>query len=589
MADLGMPSKGEAAGGPDGWTLHEAELRPRKKAKRGRCADVPVTEPLLDEALEHQSAGRLEEAKQCYLRILSVDVKHAWSLYGLGQIAFLRGSAEIAVNMVRRAIAANGREPVYHAGLGSILQSQGKLDEAAGEYQLCLDLAPRDAVVRANLASVLFLLGRTKEAEVEYRKALALDASRPHLHTDLGGVLRSRGALEESAEEYHAALILDPDFAPAHNGLGQTLREQGRLEEAAVEYQRALALNPNSVHAHSNYGNLQLARGLRGEARACYERALSLEPNSKAVLWNRSLIDLLEGNYEQGWRDYDLRCELNFKPPRRFPEQRWRGGPLGGARILLHSEQGLGDTVQFLRYVPLVEAAGGEVALDVPHRVRRLAESVPGVAFLTEDGVGLPEFDYHCPLMSLPLACGTGLDSIPAATPYLRVPASSAAAAARIPWPDSGLRVGLVWSSGPTGPFRSMPLAMLEPLWDVEGIHFCSLQMGEAAAEAARWPRPMTDLQEHMPDLADTGALMQQLDLVITVDTCTAHLAGALGLPAWVMLQFAADWRWMVDREDSPWYPTLRLFRQRRPADWRSVIEQVRRGLTLFRDQRRAE
>ena len=563
--------------------MRRQAVSPRQtNSERRHLPGAAAADRLLSEALRLQSAGNLEEAKQLYLRILAVDVKHAWSLYGLGQISYLCGNLEVAARMVRRAIATNDREPVYHAGLGSILQSLGNLDDAAQEYQLSLALEPCDAAIRGNLASVLFLLGRLKEAEVEYRRSLALDPNRLQVHTDLGGVLRASGKLEESAAEYHAALALDPNFAAAHNGLAQTLREQGRLEEAAPEYERALALAPDSAHFHSNFGNLHLARGLHREARESFERALSLDPDYKAVRWNRSLLDLLEGNYEQGWRDYDLRCELNFKPPRSFPRKRWRGEPLKGARILLHSEQGLGDTLQFLRFVPLVHAAGGEVLLDVPCRVQRLAESLPGVAGLTVDGISLPEFDYHCPLMSLPLAFSTTLDSIPSATPYLRVPKQSEFAATSFPWPRSGLRVGLVWSSGPIGPFRSMPLAMMEPLWDVEGIHFFSLQMGPAAFELAQSCKPITDLQERMSDLADTGALMNQLDLVITVDTCTAHLAGALGLPAWVLLPFAPDWRWLLDREDSPWYSTLHLFRQPRPGDWRAIIDRIRRELALL-------
>jgi tetratricopeptide (TPR) repeat protein len=558
-------------------------LRPaRPAATRVRGTSAAIQEMLIV-ALRHHEAGRLEDARQSYLRILAVDVKHAWSLYGLGQIACCAGSLEVAEKMVRRAIAANDREPVYHAGLGSILQLMGKLEEAAEAYRRSLVLAPDDASIHSKLAGALLLLGRSGEAIAAYRQSLQLDPANAAVHHDFAVALRSCGRLDEAAAACHAAIALKPDFAQAHGNLALTLREQGNLEEAALEFERALALDPHSALAHANFGNLQLARGRRREARACYEQALALDPRSKFALWNRSLVDLLEGNYEAGWRDYELRCELPYRPPRSFPQTRWRGQPLNGARILLHAEQGLGDTLQFLRYVPWVQAAGGSVILDVPQRVRRLAECLTGLTAVTVDGVALPDFAYHCPLMSLPFVFATTRDSIPAAVPYLRVPEDARRAAASIPWPAARLRVGLVWSSGPAGPFRSLPLALLDPVLRLDSLHFFSLQLGPAAAELAQCRAPLTDLQDNMPDLADTGALMAQLDLLITVDTCTAHLAGALGIPAWVLLPFAADWRWLTDRDDTPWYPTLRLFRQPSPGAWQPVIETIARALALLR------
>ena len=273
--------------------------------------------------------------------------------------------------------------------------------------------------------------------------------------------------------------------------------------------------------------------------------------------------------------------------PRSFPQPIWRGEPLNGARILLHAEQGLGDSIQFLRYVPMVHAAGGKVILNVPSALARLAASVHGVDTLTIDEEIPPTFDRHCPLMSLPLAFKTTLDSIPSQTPYLTVPEDALRAAKAHIGPTQKRRIGLVWSGNPKcteDQIRSMPLSCFEPLLDLEGLQFFSLQLGPAAAQLAAIQKPITDLRHAINDLADTAALMTHLDMIMTVDTSMAHLAGALAKPTWVLLPSAPDWRWLMDREDSPWYPTVRLFRQPTFGDWTSVIARVRHELTTSWD-----
>jgi hypothetical protein len=245
----------------------------------------------------------------------------------------------------------------------------------------------------------------------------------------------------------------------------------------------------------------------------------------------------------------------------------------------------LGDTLQFLRYVPMVQAAGGTVILDVQRSLLRLAAELPGIAALEATGDPLPPFEWHCPLMSLPAAFGTAIESIPAQVPYLRVPAEAKQSAESLEWPIDGLRVGLVWSGNPLFPedrLRSIPLSGFEPLLALNGVHFFSLQMGPAASQLAEVGAPAIDLQPAIGDMADTAALIEKLDLVITVDTAVAHLAGALGKPVWVLLPFAPDWRWLMEREDSPWYPTMRLFRQPKFGNWPSVLERVRGELAVL-------
>jgi hypothetical protein len=295
---------------------------------------------------------------------------------------------------------------------------------------------------------------------------------------------------------------------------------------------------------------------------------------------NKSLLELLQGDYASGWRNYEVRWKV-YKS-RLFAQPLWSGQPLGGARILLHAEQGLGDSLQFLRYVPKVIDTGGAVVLDVPVNLHRIAALIPGITTLASAGTPLPAFDFHSPLLSLPLAFGTTLETIPAQVPYLAVPAEALKKAAALSWPAHGLRVGLAWSGNPSHPknrLRSIPLELLAPIFKLQGVHFYSLQMGPAAGELKKVQAAITDLAPHACDMADTAAQIAQMDLIISIDTSIAHLAGALGKPLWVLLTRLPDWRWLLDREDSPWYPTARLFRQKNSGDWQPVIERLRTAL----------
>jgi Flp pilus assembly protein TadD len=469
-----------------------------------------VTDPiesLQSSAAEHLQAGRLEDAKQLYLRILALDVRHAPSLYGLGMIARQAGNFQVAASMIRRAIAADEKCANYHFGLGDALQAAGRHEEALSAFRIALDLDP--AAIRARFR------------------------------------------------------------------VGNLLQLEGRLDEATAEYERILEVKRDSADAEFNIGNIFRLQGRFSEARERYLRALSIETKNVDALWNLSLLDLLEGKYAMGWPRYEARHRRQVHGLRSFAQPQWKGEPLNGARILLHAEQGLGDTLQFLRYVPMVADAGGHVLVDVPKSIWRLAAGLPGVSAVVPSGEAFPEFDWQCPLMSLPLAFGTTVETIPARTPYLSVPSDAARLAETLPWPQRGLRVGLVWGAVPRqfeDSDRSIPLSQLEPLLRIEGVHFYSLQLGPPAAQVDEFPGTITDLGGAIGDFADTAALVSHLDLVITVDTSVAHVAGALARPTWVLLPFSADWRWLIGRDDSPWYPTVRLFRQPRPRDWQAVV-----------------
>ncbi|HEX4651261.1 MAG TPA: tetratricopeptide repeat-containing glycosyltransferase family protein [Granulicella sp.] len=457
----------------------------------------------------------------------------------------------------------------------------GRLPDAERLYRQILALDPRHPDGLHLLGVLAHQTGHHEAAVDTIRQAIANNSRQPSFYSHLGLALQALGRMDEAATSYRQALTLNPNFAEAHNNLGNTQKALGDLEPAILSYERALVLHPGYVDAHSNLGlSLQLL-GRFDEAAAQYERAIARNPEYAHARWNQALLQLLFGDFASGLRNYEWRWQSANKP-RNLNRPQWHGEPLNGARILLDVEQGLGDTLQFLRYLPMVQAAGGSVVLGVPANLRRLVAELPGLAYLGGSGDPLPPFDWHCPLMSLPLAFGTTLETIPAQTPYLTVPADAQRKAAALPWPTDGLRVGIAWAGSPThlgDRFRSIPLPLLEPLLHVEGANFFSLQLGPEAAQLAASQTPITDLAPAITDLADTAALMQQLDLVIAVDTAVVHLAGALNRPVWVMLPFSPDWRWLLDREDSPWYPSMRLFRQPRFGDWPAVVDAVRAAL----------
>jgi tetratricopeptide (TPR) repeat protein len=383
-------------------------------------------------------------------------------------------------------------------------------------------------------------------------RAAAAQPAETEFHNNLGLALAASDRESEAIAEYRAALSLKHDHAPAWNNLGLALQAQNEVHAAIDAFRHALALAPAFVHAR----------------------------------WNLSLALLLDGQFAEGWSMYDARLELPElgRDRHRFPGPLWDGSASAGKTVLVYPEQGLGDAVQFARYATLVAAAGGRCVIRCPEVLAPLFTSIPGVAQVSGDGEPLPAYDSHLPLLSLPRILGTTAESIPAAVPYVAVPeAKRAAARATLAQSGTRRRVGLCWAGNRThgnDRHRSIALETLAPLFAVPGIAWFSLQQGEPAGQIAgtRGAENVVLLPEGTP-LVDTAALLAELDLIITVDTSIAHLAGALARPAWVLLPFAPDWRWRLGRDDSPWYPTLRLFRQTRQRDWPSVIARVKTEL----------
>jgi len=513
-------------------------------------------------ALQHHQAGRLAEAEALYRQILTVQPNHAEALHHLGVIAHQVGRNDVAVDLIRQAIA----------------------------------LAPGLPETHSNLGEAYRVLGQLKEAIAAFRQAIKLKPNYPEAHSNLGNALRENGHLDEAVAACRQAVALQPDYPEAHSNLGAALYGKGHLDEAVAACRQAVALQPDYPEAYSNLGAALYGKGHLDAAIAAYRQAIALKPDYPEAHHHLALTLLLQGDFPGGWQEYEWRWKWKGFPSaqRSFGQSVWAGGPLEGRTLLLHAEQGFGDAIQFIRYLPLVAARGGKIILECQVELQRLFQTMaPDLPVLAE-GQPLPDFDVHCPLVSLPRVFSTDLGSIPQTVPYLHADAAEVAIwRERLAGTSPSLKVGLVWAGRPShrnDRYRSLQLANLASLAEVPGVRFISLQKDAAAAEARTPPAGMEliDVAEELKDFADTAALLANLDLIIAVDTAVVHLAGAMGRPVWTLLPFAPDWRWLLERSDSPWYPTLRLFRQPAPGDWNSVIRQLQSQLQLLVGSRRA-
>jgi tetratricopeptide (TPR) repeat protein len=445
---------------------------------------------------------------------------------------------------------------------------------------------------QADLGALL-RAGRFAEAEVVCRRWLEQRPDLAEAHNTLANVLEELGRLDEAEAAYGRAIALRGDYAEAHYNLGLLLQGRRRLDEAEAAYARALALRPTLVQAHNNRG--AALRDLRrpDEAMAAFETAVRLRPDYADAQFNQAMCRLMRGDFAGGWAQYEWRWRTRQADVARRDLGRplWLGREdLAGSTILLHAEQGLGDTLQFCRFARDVAERGARVVLEAQPGLERLLARLAGVERVVVRGQPLPPFDRHTPLMSLPLALGARAEDLAAAVAYLSVePAAAARWAERLAGAP-GLRVGLVWAGAPrpdqpiaaaVDARRSLPLTAFAPLAAVAGISLFSLQKGAAGAQlaqlqAAGWAGPaIADFTDELDDFADTAALVAGLDLVIACDTAVAHLAGAMGKPVWILSRFDGCWRWLAGRDDSPWYPSARLFRQDAPGDWPGVIARV--------------
>jgi tetratricopeptide (TPR) repeat protein len=505
------------------------------------------------------------------------------ALYDRGLAHLKQGHWAQGEPLLREVLRLRPEHTSAQHNLGVALAKLGRYDEAVTLFERLLRQKPEMADGHNNLGLAYLDGGKPEKAEPAFRQAVRLKPSSWDFHNNLGVSLARQERLEDAATAYWQALVLRPQYAEAHANLGHVLRLLGRLEEARHHCEQACRLRPEAPEAHNNRGLVHRDLGDLPAALACYEQALERDPEHAETRLNRALAWLARGEFARGWPEYEWRWRVHKTPARSFAAPRWDGSPLAGRRLLVHTEQGLGDTLQFIRYAALAQERGGRVILEAPRELVALLCDCPHLDQLVVKGKPLPEHDVHCPLLSLPGLFQTRPDTIPAAVPYL-----SAAARRIAKWKERlkdlrGFKVGIAWQGNPEFPGdrqRSVPLEHFTPLARVPGLQLVCLQR-DAGREQVRRLQGSLPLHE-LPGLdedgnafMDTAAVMMLMDLVVTSDTAVAHLAGALGRPVWVALPFAADWRWLVGREDSPWYPTMRLFRQERPGDWPGVMHRL--------------
>ena len=497
-----------------------------------------------------------------------------------GWNAFQAGNLGGAEQVYRLVVGTDPSNAQAWYMLGSIKHLRGRNDEAVTDYLEAIRLVPNFSEASNNLGAALHAERRFAEAEASLRRALSHQPNYAEAHNNLGATLHAQGRSEEAEASLRLALSHKPNYAEAHNNLGNVLQERGELDEALECYRQAVRLEPEYTEACNNLGNTLLSQGRMAEAMGSYNQALKRNPEHAEVHLNRALTWLGMGDFAKGWPEYEWRLKVPQYSVPSFRQPLWDGSPLDGRTILLHADHGLGDAIQFIRYVPLVRQRGGRVILQCCGPLARLLATSPGIERVVVIGDDVPDSDVYAPLMSLPGIFGTTLETISADVPYLFPEESLVERWRGELAPTHELRVGIAWQGNPQHTrdrSRSFRLSQFEAISRPPGLRLFSLQkfhgseqLGDIEGRFA-----VTDLGIRLDDMMDTAAVMENLDLVIVADSALAHLAGALGVPVWVALPFAPDWRWLRGRDDSPWHPTMRLFRQRRLGDWDEVFERI--------------
>ncbi len=507
--------------------------------------------------------GKAKDAIRSYLKTVELNPDHFYALYNLGNSYQELGNFEQAIYYYNKSISKNPENINAYINLGKAYHVQGDIDRAIQTYEEAATLKPDTADLYFFMGNALLDQFRIDEAITCYKKAISLDPDHSETYINLGNGFHSQDNFDEAIACYKKAIKINPDFAEAHNNLGKVFADRLSLDKAILHYQNALKLKSDYAEAHFNY--------------------------STALLLSEDL--------KQGFKEFEWRFKKSGRNtiyPHELKNPRWDGSPFRGKRILVHSEQGLGDTIQFIRYLPLVKAKGGTVIFEVRESLYTLLEAFPGVdqieTFSFTKKCIVPH-DFHIPLMSLPKLFGTTLKTIPAKNPYIHAaPCKTNKWKVRIG--ETGYKVGIVWTGSPTfeaSHLKACSLKHFARLAEIQEVQLLGLQKGDAATKYCRIPETarIDNLGPELKDFSDTAAVIENLDLVISIDTSVAHLAGAMGKPVWTLLPFSPDWRWMLGRDDSPWYPSMRLFRQPEPGDWDSVFLQVETELKAILKQKK--
>ncbi|CAB3652800.1 tetratricopeptide repeat protein [Trinickia soli] len=540
-----------------------------------------------------KALGRLDGAIERFRNALTLAPEFPLAHYNLGNAYAQAGRHEDAVDAFEKSLRLQPNDASTFNNLGNALHALGRSDEAIAAFSRALALRPGHAGAHNNLGMAFAALARPDDAVAQFRAALAAEPRYLAAHFNLGNTLDAVGRHDEAVEAFAAALALQPAFPPALLGLGNALAALGRHAEAIARFERAVGLDPQLALAWLGLGNAHHALGAHQAALRAFDQALRLRPDLASAHLNRALTLLTLGDFGRGLPAYESRFavaaaatatgRLAAAPPEPPVPPRWRGEPIADKTLWIEAEQGFGDTLQFLRFVPLACERAGRIVLTVQRELAPLVEPLAQTwrVTLTVAGETRPQADLHCPLLSLPLALGTRLDALPSSRRYLEAPA-----AYRRRWRGSlgghaKVKIGLAWSGRiQAHENRALPVTLLAPLFALAGIDWLVLQPNlsdddKLALDTAARSASIHRLDTRIRDFADTAAIIDKLDAVVSIDTSIAHLAGALGKPLWLMLPFAADWRWFTNTDRSPWYPSARLVRQPAPGQWQSVVEQV--------------
>lgn len=529
-----------------------------------------------------QKLGRVKEALAAFTKCVELKPDYFPAYNNRGIVLKEMGDLKGALADFQKAVAIQPNFAEAHNNLGVVLQQLGRAHDAITAYRSALQSNPLYADAHTNLGALLLERGDLTLAKKHFEEALRIQPNSPQAFYNRGVVHLRQERWQNACHDFQEALRRNPNYPEAFNNQGFALYRRGELEGALDAFAHAIRLRPEYAEAYNNRGTVFQAQNRLSEALRDFDRAIQLQPSYAEAHWNRSLVLLLRGDFEQGWREFEWRWrKKDFATPKRdFPQPLWDGRALGKKVLLIHTEQGAGDSIQFVRYLPEIATRGGRIHLECDPALTDLFTTLPGICQVIAKGDPLPHFDYQAPLMSLPCILKTDISTIPCQIPYL----FPAPGKIRLHLDPALVNIGIVWAGNPrhkNDRNRSVPLQYFLDLLPLEGIKFYSLQVTDSQTDLSQCPLPaqIEDLSPRIRSYSDTASFIQQLDLVISVDTSVAHLAGALGKPVWTLLPFAPDWRWMLEREDTPWYPSMRLFRQSTIGDWQGVFQKLKEEL----------
>jgi len=556
----------------------------RKAQKPGLASDNLTSQARerLQKAVALHQQGQLAQAEALYAEVLRTQPKNHYALHLSGVIALQKHDLQRAVDLIGKAIEIHPHNGDFYSNHGNALIQLNRFEEAVQSYEKAVAIQPDDAQAHYNKGNALKKLKRLDAAVQSYDQTIAVKPDFAEAHLNRGNALRELNQFDAALQSYEKAIDIKPDYAEAYYGRGLTLKKLKRLDAAVHSFDKVITIKPDYVAAHAERGNALVELKQLDAAVQSYSSALSHAPDHPNVMTQKSFVLLLMGEFDMGWRLYEWRwkCDRVSFSRRQFSQPLWLGDEkLKGKTILLHSEQGMGDTLQFCRYAKLVSGLGAQVILEVPKPLVGLLAMLDGIFQVVEQGAVLPSFDFHCPLMSLPFAFKTDIQSIPSEPKYLAAPASKVAF-----WQERlGLRkkplVGLAWSGSHLHKSDSNRSIVLSDFVRQlpSGFQYISLQKEVRDADRAtlQLRQDILHVGDEIADFTDTAALCELMDVVISVDTSVVHLSGALGKRTWVLLPFVPDWRWLLDRNDSPWYPSVKLYRQSTIGDWDTVLASV--------------